>query len=86
MNSNTIKTYALIGTSIASVVLLYRYLYVAGVSVGLQRSRIAAINSAHEHLQNIYRDRVNNLLDTCKNSGMSEDDVKAILDIVDRPL
>lgn len=86
MNSNTIKTYALIGTSIASVVLLYRYLYVAGVSVGLQRSRTAAINSAHEHLQNIYRDRVNNLLDICSNSGMPEVDFEAVIDIVDRPL
>lgn len=86
MNSNTIKTYALIGTSIASVVLLYRYLYVAGVSVGLQRSRTAAINSAHKHLQNIYRDRVNNLLDICSNSGMPEADLEAVIDIVDRPL
>ena len=86
MNSNTIKTYALIGTSIASVALLYRYLYVAGVSVGLQRSRGAAINAAYAHLQKAYRDRVNNLLDTCKNSGMPEADFKAVLDLMDHPL
>lgn len=39
MNSNTIKTYALIGTSLVSVALLYRNFYLAGLLEGALKSR-----------------------------------------------
>lgn len=48
MNSNTIKTYALIGTSLVSVALLYRNFYLAGLLVGMQRARDKAVNSTIE--------------------------------------
>ena len=86
MNSNTIKTYALIGTAIASVALLYRNFYLAGIIVGLQKSRKKAVNSALETLQNSYNDRVKKLLETCEANEMSKDASEAILDLMDAPL
>lgn len=86
MNSNTIKTYALIGTAIASVALLYRNFYLAGIIVGLQKSRKKAVNSALETLQNSYNDRVKKLQETCEANEMSKDASEAILDLVDVPL
>nr|DAW03497.1 MAG TPA: hypothetical protein [Caudoviricetes sp.] len=86
MNSNTIKTYALIGTSLVSVALLYRNFYLAGLLEGALKSRKKAVNSALEYSQNVYLDRVNKLLETCKKQETPSDDLKAILDLMDCPL
>lgn len=61
MNSNTIKTYALIGTSLVSVALLYRNFYLAGLLVGMQRARDEAVNSAIEYSCNDYLNMINQL-------------------------
>lgn len=86
MNSNTIRNYALIGTSIVSVVLLYRCLHLAGVAEDLRKANKKAVNSAHLYLQDIYHDRVKTLLDTCTDIGMNEDTFKGICDLMDCPL
>lgn len=85
MNSNTIKTYALIGTSVVSVALLYRNFYLAGVVEGLRKSRNKA-DSAIDTMQNVYHDRVSKLLDICVDYGTPEGDLKPILDLMYRPL
>ena len=86
MISNTIKTYALIGTSVVSVALLYRNFYLAGIIEGLRKTRKKAVNSALEYSQNVYRDRVNKLLEACEAKETPQDDLKAILDLMDCPL
>ena len=86
MNSNTIKTYALIGTSVVSVVLLYRNFHLAGIIEDLRKTRKKAVNSALEYSQNVYLDRVNKLLETCEKQETPSDDLKAILDLMDCPL
>lgn len=86
MNSNTIKTYALIGTSLVSVALLYRNFYLAGLLEGVLKTRKKAVNSALEYSQNVYRDRINKLLETCEKQETPSDDLKAILDLMDCPL
>lgn len=82
MNSNTIKTYALIGTSLVSVALLYRNFYLAGLMVGMQSAHKKALKSIRERSQNVYLDRVNKLLETCEKQETPQDDLMAILDIV----
>lgn len=86
MNSNTIKTYALIGTSLVSVALLYRNFYLAGLLEGALKSRKKAVNSALEYSQNVYLDRVNKLLEICEKQETPSDDLKAILDLMYCPL
>lgn len=66
MNSNTIKTYALIGTSLVSVALLYRNFYLAGLLVGMQRARDKAVNSAIECSRNDYLNKINQLQEACE--------------------
>lgn len=66
MNSNTIKTYALIGTSLVSVALLYRNFYLAGLLVGMQRARDKAVNSAIEYSCNDYLNMINQLQEACE--------------------
>lgn len=86
MNSNTIKTYALIGTSLVSVALLYRNFYLAGLLEGVLKSLKKAVNSDLEYSQNVYLDRVNKLQKTCEKQETPSDDPKAILDLMDCPL
>lgn len=86
MNSNTVKTYALIGTSLVSVALLYRNFHLAGVVEDMRKTRKKSVNSALEYSQNVYRDRVKKLLETCNELETPQDDLKAILDIMDCPL
>lgn len=82
MNSNTIKTYALIGTSLVSVALLYRNFYLAGLLVGMQNARDKAVNSAIEYSCSDYLNMVNQLLEFREERETPQDDLMAILDIV----
>lgn len=82
MNSNTIKTYALIGTSLVSVALLYRNFYLAGLLVGMQRARDKAVNSAIEYSCNGYLNMINQLQEACEARETPQDDLMAIFDIV----
>ena len=82
MNSNTIKTYALIGTSLVSVALLYRNFYLAGLLVGMQKARDKAVNSAIEYSCSDYLNMVNQLLEAREERETPQDDLMAILDIV----
>lgn len=82
MNSNTIKTYALIGTSLVSVALLYRNFYLAGLLVGMQRARDKAVNSAIEYSCNDYPNMINQLQEACEAQEAPQDDLMAIFDIV----
>lgn len=66
MNSNTIKTYALIGTSLVSVALLYRNFYLAGLLVGMQRARDKAVNLTIEYSCNDYLNMINQLQEACE--------------------
>ena len=86
MNSNTIKTYALIGTSVVSVALLYRNFRLAGIIEDLRNTRKNAVNSALEYSQNVYLDRVNKLLEDCEARKVPKDVLKAIVDLMDCPL
>ena len=86
MNSNTIRNYALIGTSVACVALLYRYMYFVGIVEGMRKANRKAVNSAHDYLQNTYHDRVKTLLDICSDSNVTEDTFKDICDLMDCPL
>lgn len=86
MNFNSLKTRALIATSLFSAALLYRNFYLAGVVEGLRKSRKNSVNSALEYSQNVYLDRVSKLLETCEERETPQDDLKAILDIMDCPL
>lgn len=82
MNSNTIKTYALIGTSLVSVALLYRNVYLAGLLVGMQRARDKAVDSAIEYSCGDYLNMINQLQEACEVQETPQDDPMAILDIV----
>ena len=83
---NSIRDYALIGTSVACAALIYRCLFLAGVVEGVKKANRKALNSANDQLQNAYRDRVKTLLDTCSDSAMTEDEVKDVCDLMDCPL
>lgn len=82
MNSNTIKTYALIGTSLVSLALLYRNCYLAGLLVGMQRARDKAVESAIEYSCSDYLNMLNQLLEACEAQETPQDDLTAIVDIV----
>lgn len=83
MNSNTIKTYALIGTSIVSVALLYRNFYLAGLLVGVQRARDMAVDSAIEYSCHDYLTMINQLQEAREAKETPQDDLMVSLDIVD---
>ena len=82
MNSNTIKTYALIGTSLVSVALLYRNFYLAGLLVGMQRARDKAVDSVIEYSCNDYLNMINQLQEACEARETPQDDLMVIFDIV----
>jgi hypothetical protein len=86
MNSNTIRNIAIVGTSIAAAVLLYKYLRLNSLVDGVRENNKKAVNSAHSYLQDTYHDRVKTLLDTCVDSGMTEDTFERICDLMDCPL
>ena len=86
MNSNTIRNYALVGTSVACVALLYRYLYFVGIVEGMRKANRKVVNTTRDNLQNTYRDRVKTLLDICSNSDATEDIFNDVCDLMDRPL
>lgn len=77
---------ALIAVSTASVALLYRCLYFAGIVEGLQKAHKSAIEQTHASFAASYRERINKVLDICVDSGMDGDNLKAVIDITDGPL
>ena len=76
--SNTARDIALAATTTASIALFYRWLYLAGFVAGIQKSNKAAVSS--------FRARLAQIRFICENSEMSDDQLKAIRDLVDRPL
>ena len=76
--SNTARDIALAATTTASIALFYRWLYLAGLVAGIQKSNKAAVYS--------FRARLAQIRYICENSEMSDDQLKAIRDLVDRPL
>lgn len=86
MNSNTIKTYALIGTSLVSVALLYRNIYLAGLLAGMQNARDKAVDSAIEYSCGDYLNMINQLQEACEAQETPQDDLMDMFDIVDSSL
>ena len=76
--SNTARDIALAATTTASIALFYRWLFLAGLVAGIQKSNKAAVSS--------FRARLAQIQSICENSEMSDDQLKAIRDLVDRPL
>ena len=76
--SNNARDIALVATTTASIVLFCRWLLLAGLVAGIQKSNKAAVSS--------FRGRLSKIRFICENSEMSEDQLKAIRDLVDRPL
>ena len=76
--SNTARDIALVATTTASIALFYRCLFLAGLVAGIQKSNKAAVSS--------FRARLYQIRYICENSDMSDDQLKAIRDVVDRPL
>lgn len=76
--SNTARDIALAATTTASIALFYRWLYLAGIVAGIQKSNKAAVSS--------FRARLSQIRFICENSEMSDDQLEAIRDLVDRPL
>lgn len=76
--SNSVRDIALVATSTASILLVYRCFYLAGLVAGIQKSNKAAVSS--------FRARLAQIRFICENSEMSDDQLKAIRDLVDRPL
>ncbi len=85
MSSST-RNIALIATSTASLLLLYRCLYLAGLAEGIRKSRDVDIRLIKLETSIAYRKRVNQILDICTDSGMDDDNLKAIVDLTSGPL
>ena len=80
------RNHAIIGLSVLSATLFFRYVYFAGLVEGSRKVNRKAVNSSHEYLQNIYHDRVKTLLDICSDSDMPEDVFDDVRDLMDCPL
>ncbi|MBF1652239.1 MAG: hypothetical protein HXO60_07040 [Rothia mucilaginosa] len=76
--SNNTRDIALVATTTASLVLFYRCLFLAGIVAGIQKTNKSAVTS--------FRARLSQIRFICENSEMSDDQLKAIHDLVDRPL
>lgn len=76
--SNNARDIALVATTTASIALLYRCLFLAGIVAGIQKTNKSAVSS--------FRARLSQIRFICENSEMSDDQLKAIRDLVDRPL
>ena len=76
--SNNARDIALVATATASLALFYRCLFLAGLVAGIQK---ANKSTASSFLSRLYQIRF-----ICENSEMSDDQLKAIRDLVDRPL
>ena len=77
---------ALIAMSAASITLFYRYLYTVGIAEGMRKARKAAIQQTRASFAVSYRERIDKVLDICVDSGMSGDNLKAVINITDGPL
>nr|DAT35134.1 MAG TPA: hypothetical protein [Caudoviricetes sp.]DAY44718.1 MAG TPA: hypothetical protein [Caudoviricetes sp.] len=86
MSTNSIRDIALVGTSTFALVLLYRWLFLAGLVEGIRKSHKSAIQQIRLDYSTAYRERVNKVLDVCVDSGMNGDSLKAVKDITDGPL
>ena len=80
------RNIALIATSTASIALLYRCLYLAGLAEGIRKSRDVDIRLIKLETAIAYRKRINQVLDICVDSGMGGDSLKAITEITSGPL
>ena len=76
--SNTARDIALVATATASLALFYRCLFLAGLVAGIQKANKSTASS--------FRARLSQIRFICENSEMSDDQLKAIRDLVDRPL
>ena len=76
--SNNTRDIALVATATASLALLYRCLFLAGLVAGIQKANKSTASS--------FRARLSQIRFICENSEMSDDQLKAIRDLVDRPL
>lgn len=76
--SNTARDIALAATTTASIALFYRWLYLAGLVAGIQKANKSTASS--------FRARLSQIRYICENSEMSDDQLEAIRDLVDRPL
>ena len=84
MNLN--RNHAIVCLSVLSAALYFRYVYFAGIVEGIRKSDRKAVNSARDHFQNAYHDRVKTLLDICSDSDMTEDTFNDVCDLMDCPL
>ena len=80
------RNIALIATSTASIALLYRCLYLAGLAEGIRKSRDVDIRLIKLETAIAYRKRINQVLDICVDSGMDGDSLKDIIEITSGPL
>ena len=80
------RNHAIVCLSVLSAILYCRYVYFAGILEGTRKANRNAVNSARDHLQNAYHDRVKTLLDTCSDSDMDEDTFNDVCDLMDCPL
>ena len=80
------RKHAIVCLSVLSAILYCRYVYLAGILEGVRKANRKSVNSARDHLQNAYHDRVKTLLDTCSDSDMTEDIFNDVRDLMDCPL
>ena len=80
------RNHAMICLSVFSAALYCRYVYLVGILEGTRKANRKAVNSAHDHLQNTYHDRVKTLIDICSDSDMTEDTFNDVCDLMDCPL
>ena len=84
--SISIRNLALVATSTASIALIYRCFYLAGLAEGIRKSRDVDIRLIKLETAIAYRKRINQVLDICVDSGMDGDSLKAITEITSGPL
>ncbi len=80
------RNHAIACLSVLSAILYCRCVYLAGILEGVRKANRESVNSARDHLQNAYHDRVKTLLDTCSDSDMTEDTFNDVCDLMDCPL
>ena len=76
--SNNARDIALVATTTASIALFYRCLFLAGIVAGIQKANKSAVSSLRARLYQIQF--------ICENSEMSDNQLKAIHGLVNRPL
>lgn len=77
---------ALIAMSATSIALLYRYIHLVGVVEKMRKDHADAVQQICTVYAISYRERINNVLDICVDSGMDGDNLNAVINITDGPL